>query len=44
MSTLLFLIVGLGLAMAGIVLAPIVAAWITMNRKSAVPPLDEELH
>lgn len=39
-----FLAAGLGLAVAGIVLAPIVAAWITMNRKPAERRHEEELH
>lgn len=44
MSIWAFLAAGFGLAVAGIVLAPIVAGWITMNRKSAAQPRDEELH
>lgn len=39
-----FLAAGLGLAVAGIVLAPIVTAWITMNRKPAERRREEELH
>lgn len=44
MSIWAFLAAGLGLAVAGIVLAPIVAGWVTMNRRSAVQPRDDEIH
>lgn len=44
MSIWAFLVAGFGLAVVGIVLAPIVAGWITMNRRSAVQPGDDELH
>ncbi len=44
MSIWAFLAAGFGLAVAGIVLAPIVAGWITMNRRTGVQPRDDEFH
>jgi hypothetical protein len=44
MSIWALLAAGIGLAVVAIVLAPIAAGWITMNRKSAARRGDEELH